>query len=126
MRILVVEDDAEMRSLLVSLLRADGYEVVEAGTGTEGVVSIHDSSRLGDSTQNFDLIVSDVRLPGWTGLELLDMVRRRRLKTPVLLITGFGAEEVHVEAARLGVAAIMDKPFRLEDFRATVAALVRP
>jgi DNA-binding NtrC family response regulator len=71
-----------------------------------------------------DLIVSDVRMPGWTGLDLLDVVRRARMGTPVLLITAFGAPETHQEAARLGAGAVLNKPFDLDEFRATVAALV--
>ena len=125
-RILLVEDDPELRRLLASSLHADGYEVVEAGTGTEGVVSVYDMWRSGACGRPIDLIVSDIRMPGWSGLELLDVVRRRRLATPVMLMTAFGAPETHAEAVRLGAAAVLDKPFPLEDFRARVATFVRP
>jgi CheY-like chemotaxis protein len=124
-RVLLVEDDDEMRRLLRSVLQADGYEVVEATTGTDGVIIIYDSwggARGGG--QPLDLIVSDIRMPGWTGLELLDMVRRTHLGVPVMLITAFGAPETHEEAKRLGARAVLDKPFDLADFRATVAALL--
>jgi DNA-binding response OmpR family regulator len=124
-RILLIEDDGEMRQLLASVLRAESYEVVEVGNGTEGVVSIYDAAREGGGyPQPIDLIVSDIRLPGWTGLELLEMTRRRRMTVPVLLMTAFGAPETHAEASRLGAKAVLDKPFSLENFRATVAALL--
>jgi DNA-binding response OmpR family regulator len=125
-RVLLVEDDDEMRRLLASVLRAQDYEVVEVGNGTEGVVSIYDAGREGGGhSEPLDLIVSDIRLPGWTGLELLEVTHRRRMAVPVLLITAFGAPETHAEAARLGAKGVLDKPFTLDDFRATVAALLQ-
>ena len=125
--VLLVEDDDEMRGLLASVLRADGYETVEAASGREGVNYVYDSWGVGGRhARPLDLIVSDIRMPGWTGLDLLDVVRRARMTTPVLLITAFGARETHQEAARLGAGAVLDKPFDLDEFRATVAALVVP
>jgi len=122
--VLIVEDDDEMRRLLASVLRADGYEIVEAASGREGVNYIYDSWGMGGRpARPLDLIVSDVRMPGWTGLDLLDVVRRARMGTPVLLITAFGAPETHQEAARLGAGAVLDKPFDLDEFRAAVAEL---
>ena len=125
-RILLVEDDDEMRGLLTSILRADGYEVVAAATGTEGVSCIYDAWGVGGrSARPLDLIVSDVRMPGWGGLDLLDVVRRVKMDTPVLPITAFGAPETHQQAARLGAGAVLDKPFALDDFRTTVALMLQ-
>jgi DNA-binding response OmpR family regulator len=125
-RVLLVEDDDEMRCLLRSILRADGYDVVEAATGREGVSYIYDAWGVGGrSARPLDLIVSDVRMPGWGGLDLLDVVRRAKMDTPVLLITAFGAPETHQEAARLGAGAVLDKPFALDEFRSTVALMLQ-
>jgi DNA-binding NtrC family response regulator len=125
-RVLLVEDDDEMRGLLKSILHADGYDVVEAATGREGVSCIYDAWGVGGrSARHLDLIISDVRMPGWGGLDLLDVVRRVRMGIPVLLITAFGAPETHQEAARLGAGAVLDKPFALDTFRSTVALMLQ-
>jgi len=66
-----------------------------------------------------DLIVSDVRMPGWSGLDLLRFLRHRRSAIPVVLITAFGDRDTHERAARLG-AAVLDKPFALADLRRAI------
>jgi len=123
-RILLAEDDGELRSLLANALRKDGYEIFEARDGAEvlgqlkGVVG-PDRSWKGSAPppEPPDVIVSDIRMPGLTGLEVLSVVRGSQIGTPVILITAFGAPETHAEAARLGAVAVFDKPFELDDLR---------
>jgi CheY-like chemotaxis protein len=120
LRVLLVEDHSEMRRLLASVLRADGHVVVEASDGLEALTPL--LGRPGDP--EIDLVVTDVRMPGCTGLDLLAFVRLERPLMPVVLITGFGDAATHAEARQLGAAAIFDKPFDLYAFRETVRGLL--
>ena len=138
-RILVVEDDVEMGCLLGAVLRADGHDVVVARNGAEGVDHLLESwegddaaqercdaaeSERGPSREKFDLIVSDFRMPGWTGLEILEMQVNAEPAVPTILITAFGAADLHQEARRLGAAAVLDKPFDLDRLRRLVRVIL--
>lgn len=125
-RVLVAEDEEELRDLVAATLRRDGYEVVTARDGGELLDRLA-SARLRDEAHTpIDLIISDVRMPGWTGLQILSGIRSTDWATPVILITGFGDRETRREAARLGVAAFFDKPFDLDDLRTAVLNIVPP
>ena len=67
-----------------------------------------------------DVVVTDIRMPGISGIEMLAYLRNCREPTPVILITAFGDEELHGEAARWGASAVLDKPFELDDLRRAV------
>lgn len=117
-RVLLVEDDREMRTLLAQHLRRNGYEVTESCDGFTALARLGDAiSRCGRSS--FDALVSDVRIPGHSGFDLLGVLRRYNWAMPVVLITAFGNNELHDEARRLG-AKMLDKPF---DFDVLTAAL---
>ncbi|MFH1016894.1 MAG: response regulator [Pseudomonadota bacterium] len=122
-RVLVAEDDDEMRKLITSSLRKDGYEVWEARNGMEflSYLSAFDTT-ISHYTRKEppDLIVTDVRMPGLSGLEVLEGLRQMNWAVPVVLITAFGDEATHAEAERLGVVAIFDKPFDLYEFRGAI------
>ena len=119
-RVLLADDDLELRHLLSSELRQAGYAVTEVGSGTDLLDRL--ASDLIESAQpQFDLLVSDVRMPGWSGLEVLGGLRRAGLGLPVVLITAFGDPKTHRTAHKLG-AELLDKPFDLDDFRGAVAA----
>jgi DNA-binding response OmpR family regulator len=123
--ILLAEDDAEMRRLLGSTLRKDGYLVIEVRNGGELLDYIAEAE-LHPPTQAPDLLVSDIRMPGWNGLDVLATVRLTDWAMPIILITAFGDEETHAEARRLGARAVLDKPFDLKELRALVAELLPP
>jgi DNA-binding NtrC family response regulator len=120
--VLLAEDDADLRELLASVLRRDGYVVREAGDGIE---LLRLMTRSVADEEGFDLIISDVRMPGCTGLQVLSLLRRVESSTCVVLITAFGDIAVHAEAARLGAAAVFDKPFDVDDLRTAVINLTR-
>jgi DNA-binding response OmpR family regulator len=126
MRILLAEDDDEMRHLLAGALRRDGYEIMEASDGIEAVGYLYPLALGGTTTAPPDLIITDIRMPGWTGIRVLQMVRAGHVPTPVILITAFGAPETHAEARHLGAAAVFDKPFDMDAVRAAVRKLVPP
>ncbi|MFN7954535.1 MAG: response regulator [bacterium] len=127
-RILVAEDDREMRRLLVEALREDGYEVDEAPDGVELLAHIGSSvlfGTFGSVREPPDLIVTDVRMPGLTGLTVLAALRESGETVPVIVITAFGDDETHRFAHEHGAVAIFDKPFDLVDLRAAIDAVLR-
>jgi CheY-like chemotaxis protein len=119
-RVLLADDDFELRHLLSTELRQAGYTVTEVASGTDLLDRLA-SDLIESAKPQFDLLVSDVRMPGWSGLEVLGGLRRAGLGLPVVLITAFGDPPTHRAAHKLG-AVLLDKPFDLDDFRGTVAA----
>ena len=119
-RVLVADDDSQVRHLVARALRKDGYEVVEAADGSE-LLNVLGSSLLPASfVEPFDLIISDVRMPGWTGMGVLISLRKADWALPFVLITAFGDDDAHAEARRLGASAMLDKPFEMDDLRTLV------
>jgi CheY-like chemotaxis protein len=124
-RILVAEDDIEMRSLVASVLRRGGYQVVEAESGPELLDRARFAQWNGGSQDQIDLVISDVRMPGCTGLEALSLLRQLGFLAPIIVVTAFGDADTHAEAARLGAKAVLDKPFDMEKLRSTVRSALR-
>ena len=117
--ILLAEDKQEMRELLAMSLRKKGYEVTEFADG----ISMVERFFSLDSVQKdkvFDLVISDIRMPGLTGMEILEGMYNFQGFPPVILITAFGDEETHKQAYLLGAAAIFDKPFEIDELIAKV------
>jgi len=122
LHVLVAEDDAEMRRVIVDTLVRDGAEISEAASG----VALFDwLRRMAHDGELPDLLISDVRMPGLSGLQVLRMVRDRGWSVPVILITAFGDEDTHNEASDLGATAVFDKPFDVDDLRTAVVHFVR-
>ncbi len=104
--VLVVDDDAAMREMLAELLRDEGYAVSEAA-------SVDVALQLA-SEQEFDVVLSDIKMPGRSGLELLGEMRQLRPATPVVLMTAFGSIDTAVDAMRAGATDYLTKPFEPE------------
>lgn len=121
-RVLLAEDDPEMRRMMAGALRRRGYEVQETGDGRELVEALVRAVTGADELRPH-LIISDVRMPGHSGLEVLARLRRVDLATPVILITAFGDARTHEEARRLGASTLLDKPFDLDDLCGAVQSL---
>lgn len=119
--VLLAEDDPEMRCILGRVLRGFGWRVWEVADGEEMLEFLAVGNGEGGRRKLPDLIVSDIRMPGLSGLQVLESLRRTCWATPVLLITAFGDRDTHAEARRLGAAAVLDKPFSLHEFRAALA-----
>jgi DNA-binding response OmpR family regulator len=125
-RILLAEDDREMRCLLAWELRRDGHEVVEAENGIELLHYLEPAFMHGQGARprpDFDLVISDLRMPCFSAFAVLEPFRKHDPSTPVIIITAFGDESTHSEARALG-AAVIDKPFDLDRLRADVRRLV--
>jgi len=113
--ILLAEDDEEMRSLLALMLRKEGYQVTECPDGMSLLDQLSSLFLHEENQRNFDLIISDIRMPGVTGMEILTGVSENKNFPPMILITAFGDKETHIQAKQLGVAALFDKPFDIDD-----------
>jgi len=103
-RILVVEDDATFRSLLATILDGEGYEVAEAEDGEKALAMLRHSE--------FDLVVSDLRMPGRSGMDLFRETRSYAAPPPFLLITAYGTIEEAVSAIKEGAADFLTKPLK--------------
>lgn len=112
--ILLAEDNHEMRALLSMSLRKNGYEVTEFADG-HSMLEYFFSVNSVQKEAAFDLIISDIRMPFLTGMEILEGLHNAEGFPPVILITAFGDEETHEQAYLLGAAAVFDKPFDIED-----------
>ncbi len=110
--ILVVDDDRAMREMLASLFREQGFHVAEAGSADEA------TKALGES--EFDVVLSDIKMPGKSGIQMVGDVRRLRPDTPVILMTAFGSIDSAVEAMRAGAFDYVRKPFEPDVVQLTV------
>ena len=123
-RVLVAEDDNDLRMLIAMALARDGHEVVQASDGRQILEQFAETVGERPTAPGFDLIITDVRMPGWSGLDVLAVLHHYPVSPPVVLITAFGDDQVHAEARRLGALATLDKPFDLDDLRALVARAI--
>jgi DNA-binding response OmpR family regulator len=123
-RIVVAEDDFEMRRLVADCLRKEGYEVHEVADGAELLLRIEDSFFLRRAPAPIDLFVTDIRMPLYTGLEIVGGLREAGMRMPVVIMTAFGNPETRERAEALD-AVLLDKPFKMEALRELVRRLLR-
>ncbi len=116
-RVVVAEDDPEMRSLLVDALRRDGYEIVDVNSGLALFDELRAARQLGDPPS---LIVSDIRMPGPSGLSILREIRGWGWEVPAIVITGYADRTVDDAADNAGAACLFHKPLDLDDLRTAV------
>lgn len=110
--ILVVDDDPEMRALVLDVLRNEDYEVVEAKDGTEAVLALR--------TRQFDVILMDKNMPGPSGLDLLPGFQRVCPRSRIIMMTAFGDVPSYMEALEKGAVEYLFKPFRMEEMKAAI------
>jgi two-component system, response regulator, stage 0 sporulation protein F len=126
-RILIAEDDPELRSLLSMVLTEDGHLVDEVADGRQFVDVLACLYDDGIPVDIYGLIISDIRMPGFSGLDVLSALRCLRSHVPVIIITAFGDETTRRLALGLGALAVLEKPFDLDELRAAVVnVLARP
>lgn len=107
LRVLVAEDDKDLRSMMANRLRGDGCVVAEAASGIDALEVLDDAAAFGVP---LDLVVMDVRMPGMTGVELGYVIRGRHWTTPILLVTAYPDADLFEEARRID-AQLLAKPF---------------
>lgn len=121
--VLLAEDEHDIRALLAAALRREGYRVIEAATGAELLEHVSSSMLFGEKPAP-DLIVSDIRMPGFTGTGILSGLRASNWTTPFILITAYGTEDILREARDLGADAVFRKPFEIDDLLTAICNLV--
>jgi diguanylate cyclase (GGDEF)-like protein len=114
-RILVVDDEATVRSVLLQVLKEDGYDVTPAENGSQALEILRNNS--------FDLIITDIKMPGISGLELLKKVKQAQPDTQVIIITSYASLDTSLTALRHGAYDYLFKPF--EDLDLISAAAKR-
>ena len=116
LRILVVEDDDDMRESLGRILGRAGYQVQLARDGSEAITVLQ--------TQPFHLVLTDLVMPRMGGLELLREIRRRERDLPVVFLTAFGKPAAFAEAMDLGAVDFVTKPFRADSLLRLIQAIL--
>ena len=116
-RILVVEDSADLAFAVTTALESEGFDVVVAGTGPDGV----EAARTGEA----ELIILDLMLPGFDGYRVIRTLRDEGIDTPILVLTARGEESDKVKGLRLGADDYVTKPFGAMELLARVDALLR-
>ena len=109
--------------MLAAALRQDGFQVLEARDGSE-LLDLVSASLLGEPAPKPDLIVSDVRMPGFSGLGILTGLRASSWKVPFVLVTAYGSDDLFEEAREVGADAIFYKPFDIDDLRTAICNLL--
>jgi two-component system response regulator PilR (NtrC family) len=116
-KVLIVEDEARMRRVLIMQLSDFALEFVEAADGCQAVEAFDDD--------RFDLVITDIKLPRSNGMEVLAHVKERDPELPVIVITAFGSIDDAVKAIRRGAFDYVTKPFKEERLRECVKKALR-
>jgi CheY-like chemotaxis protein len=114
---LVADDDPHLRTMMGAMLRALGISVTELKDGWELLDTLHQIPAPA-------LLVTDLQMPGYSGLRVIRYARRLALATPIILVTGFGNRRIHLEATRLGASGVLEKPFSIHALQALAARLL--
>jgi len=115
-KILVIEDDREMRSLLQDYLEEEGYAVGTTDDGSEAFRKL--------AKESFDLILTDIRMPGLSGLDILPGLKKIQPGVSIIVITAFGSEDIQARALARGGDAYLEKPLHLEELKTMVKRLL--
>jgi CheY-like chemotaxis protein len=113
-KILVVDDDPVIGKSFHRVLSGKGYAVITAGDGEEALRKL--------STETYDVVFTDIRMPGMSGLEMTERVKASQPWLPVVIVTGYGSTENEERAAAAGVAGFLRKPLSPEMIESTAVA----
>ena len=115
-RILIVEDRDSLRRMLELALRQEGYDVEAAADGLSGIRLVEE--------RPFDLVLTDLKLPDASGLDVLAASRRAQPRAPVVVLTGYGTVATAVEAMKLGAYDFLEKPVEIDDLARMIAGAI--
>jgi len=110
--ILVVDDEKNYLVVLETLLRSEGYEVITADNAKDALEIVLES--------DVDLVLTDMKMPGISGMELLETIKRRKPDIPVIMMTAYGTIEMAVEAMKKNAYDYITKPFKNEELKRTI------
>jgi len=108
-KILVVDDEQSMRDFLAIMLKKDGHEVVTAENGSDALKAVQ--------AEIFDLVITDVKMPGIDGIEVLKTIKDVSSETVVIMVTAFATTETAIEAMKLGAYDYIIKPFKVDELK---------
>ncbi len=106
-RVLIVDDEQNLRHMLQTLLKREGYEPV-------GVASVENALKELEE-RPYDVIITDLRMPGQSGLDLVDRVRAKNLESTVVVMTAYGSRDIAIEAMKRGAYDYISKPFEADE-----------
>ncbi|MEK6977521.1 MAG: response regulator [Candidatus Hydrothermarchaeota archaeon] len=115
-RILIIEDDPQMRQGLAEMLGDVGYKVTAVGSGSEAIAKIR--------KQEFDVVLTDLVMPNVSGIEVLKEIKRHRPETHVIMITAFATIESAVHAMKEGASDYVSKPFKIDEIQITIKRVI--
>jgi two-component system response regulator (stage 0 sporulation protein F) len=107
--ILIVDDEEGLREGLSKLLESEGYAVLSAESGEQALQILQQS--------HIDLVLTDMRMPGMDGIELLKKIRERHPNVGVIILTGYGQIESYIEAMNFGAIEYVSKPFKVNELK---------
>lgn len=111
-RMLIIDDEEGMCWALEKAMQEEGHQVLTATSGLEGLAIF--------AAQEFDLILLDIRMPDISGLEVLEQIRQRDKKIPVLIMTGYSSLPTALEAMKNGATGYLTKPFNISTLKEVV------
>jgi DNA-binding NtrC family response regulator len=114
--VLIIEDDEEMRSLLKDFFVEEGFETDSVSNGYDAFGML--------VKKPFDLVITDIRMPGLTGLDILPRIKKLQPGVPIIVITAFGSEGVHRRAYERGATVYLEKPIHFEKLRELIHQMV--
>lgn len=117
-RIILIDDDVRFISVVTEALRSRANLYIDTARSAEQGIGLI-------ANVDYDVIVSDFRMPGLNGLDLLQECKQRRPTTPVILLTGYGSAPLRDDAYRLGAYAILQKPIDVDAFYVTLLSAAR-
>ena len=115
-KVLIVDDDAELRSTLSEILKGAGYHIDEASSGKEAIEKM--------ASKDFDIALLDLMMPKMNGIETLTELKKITPKTKVIMITAFATVENAVDAIKKGASDYISKPFRIDDLLTTIRRVI--
>ncbi|MEW6697968.1 MAG: response regulator [Bacillota bacterium] len=110
--VLIVDDEIEMHWALEKALHQDGYKILKATNGTEGLQLL--------ASQEVSVVLLDYKMPGMTGLEVLEQIRKQWTDLPVIFMTGYSSIPTATDSIARGTTAYISKPFRLDEIKDTL------
>ena len=114
-KILMVEDDESLRSVMKLFFESEGYHFIAVETAEQGLVEL--------ALQEYDVIISDYMLPGINGLEFLQALHKTPVRSTKALTTAFGSSDIIERAKRLGISYFIEKPLTAEKLEACLTYL---
>ena len=109
MRVLIVDDEPMIRQLLTDVLGDEGYAVETVSSGEDAVLKLRDP--------RFDYVITDLMMPGMSGLQVLETVKQLDPETEVVVMTGYASLNTAVECMKLGAADYLNKPINIDEIR---------